>query len=70
MRSFLAKFFTIAALAVLLVIAGFMVRNVVADRIANRNVARQSIADSLANRHQIHGALHGHHPRQGWQAGG
>jgi inner membrane protein len=57
MRSFLAKFFTIAALAVLLVIAGFMVRNVVADRIANRNVARQSIADSLANRQTLAGPL-------------
>jgi inner membrane protein len=57
MRSFLAKFFTIAALAVLLVIAGFMVRDVVADRIANRNVARQSIADSLANSQTLAGPL-------------
>lgn len=57
MRSFLAKFFTIAALALLLTLAGLMVRNVVADRIANRNVASRSIADSLANRQTLAGPV-------------
>ena len=48
MRSFLFKMLMISVLAVLLFVAGTMVRGVVADRIMNRDVARASIAESLA----------------------
>jgi len=57
MRNFLIKFLTIGMLAILLLIAGFMVRGVVKDRITNHNVASQSIANSLADSQTLAGPI-------------
>lgn len=57
MRSFLFKMLMISVLAVLLFVAGTMVRGVVADRMMNRDVARQSISESLAESQTLAGMV-------------
>ncbi|MDP5238767.1 cell envelope integrity protein CreD [Uliginosibacterium sp. 31-16] len=57
MRSFLFKMLMISVLAVLLFVAGTMVRGVVADRMMNRDVARQSISESLAESQTLAGVV-------------
>lgn len=57
MRSFLFKMLMISVLAALLFVAGSMVRGVVADRMMNREVARQSISEGLAGRQTLAGVL-------------
>ncbi|GAB2903731.1 cell envelope integrity protein CreD [Uliginosibacterium flavum] len=57
MRSFLFKMLMIGVLAVLLFVAGTMVRGVVSDRIMNRDVARASIAESLAESQTLAGLV-------------
>lgn len=55
MRGFMFKMFVIGTLVVVLMAAGSLVRGVVADRIANRDIARQSIAESLAESQTLAG---------------
>ncbi|MDO6386764.1 MULTISPECIES: cell envelope integrity protein CreD [unclassified Uliginosibacterium] len=57
MRSFFFKMLMISVLAVVLFVAGTMVRGVVADRMMNREVARQSISEGLAERQTLAGPL-------------
>lgn len=57
MRSFFFKMLMISVLAVVLFVAGTMVRGVVADRMMNREVARQSISEGLAERQTLAGVV-------------
>lgn len=55
MRGFLSKMLVIIVVAGVLMTAGIFVRGVVSDRIANRNQASRSIAESLADSQTIAG---------------
>lgn len=57
MRNFLVKFAAISALAILLILAGSLVRGVVNDRIDNREAARASITESLAGSQTLAGPV-------------